>query len=152
MDEMNYESESSRDIIKEKLRRNFDGKIVRKDLTKRIKEGANVPVYVLESSVRLSVLIWSMIMFPFRFWFVAVNMTFPPLEPVVPHWSCPLASKSIPLSKFSVQLFRFIIDSVFVMWNIGAVLAYAESDAIVSLLFVAFSVAVPTSASPLILW
>ena len=34
--------------IKEKLRRNFDGKIVRKDLTKKIKEGANVPVYVLE--------------------------------------------------------------------------------------------------------
>ena len=31
-----------------KLRRNFDGKIVRKDLTKKIKEGANVPVYVLE--------------------------------------------------------------------------------------------------------
>ena len=48
MDEMNYESESSREIIKEKLRRNFDGKIVRKDLTKKIKEGANVPVYVLE--------------------------------------------------------------------------------------------------------
>ena len=39
---------STREIIKEKLRRNFDGKIVRKDLTKKIKEGANVPVYVLE--------------------------------------------------------------------------------------------------------
>ena len=37
-----------REIIKEKLRQNFDGKIVRKDLTKKIKEGANVPVYVLE--------------------------------------------------------------------------------------------------------
>ena len=48
MDEMNYESGSSREIIKDKLRRNFDGKIVRKDLTKKIKEGANVPVYVLE--------------------------------------------------------------------------------------------------------
>lgn len=36
------------DLIKEKLRKNFDGKIVRKDLTKSIKEGANVPVYVLE--------------------------------------------------------------------------------------------------------
>ena len=34
--------------IKEKLRENFDGKIVAKDLTKKIKEGANVPVYVLE--------------------------------------------------------------------------------------------------------
>lgn len=31
-----------------KLRQTFDGKIVRKDLTKKIKEGANVPVYVLE--------------------------------------------------------------------------------------------------------
>ncbi len=32
----------------EKLRKVFDGKIVRKDLTKKMKEGANVPVYVLE--------------------------------------------------------------------------------------------------------
>ena len=39
---------SSREVIKEKLRKHFDGKIVRKDLTKKIKEGANVPVYVLE--------------------------------------------------------------------------------------------------------
>lgn len=39
---------SSREIIKDKLRQNFDGKIVRKDLTKKIKEGANVPVYALE--------------------------------------------------------------------------------------------------------
>ena len=30
------------------MRQNFDGRIVRKDLTKKIKEGANVPVYVLE--------------------------------------------------------------------------------------------------------
>ena len=40
--------ESTREEIKEKLRQCFDGKIVRKDLTKKIKEGANVPVYVLE--------------------------------------------------------------------------------------------------------
>jgi ATP-dependent Lon protease len=33
---------------KDKLFRLFGGKIVRKDLTKKIKEGANVPVYVLE--------------------------------------------------------------------------------------------------------
>lgn len=39
---------STHEIIKDKLRRNFDGRIVRKDLTKNIKEGANVPVYVLE--------------------------------------------------------------------------------------------------------
>lgn len=38
----------TRSIIREKLRQYFDGKIVRKDLTKHIKEGANVPVYVLE--------------------------------------------------------------------------------------------------------
>ncbi len=38
----------TRVAIKEKLRQNFDGKIVRKDLTKKIKEGANVPTYVLE--------------------------------------------------------------------------------------------------------
>lgn len=41
-------SESTREVIKAKLRQTFDGKIVRKDLTKKIKEGANVPVYVLE--------------------------------------------------------------------------------------------------------
>lgn len=34
--------------LDEKLRKYFAGKIVKKDLTKRIKEGANVPVYVLE--------------------------------------------------------------------------------------------------------
>lgn len=45
MDEINV---STRETIKQKLRRSFDGKIVRKDLTKKIKEGANVPVYVLE--------------------------------------------------------------------------------------------------------
>lgn len=41
-------SVDTREMIKEKLRHNFDGKIVRKDLTKKIKEGANVPTYVLE--------------------------------------------------------------------------------------------------------
>ena len=47
MEQMN-ECESAREEIKGKLRQYFDGKIVRKDLTKKIKEGANVPVYVLE--------------------------------------------------------------------------------------------------------
>ncbi len=42
------DNEDGRTVIKNKLRRCFDGKIVRKDLTKKIKEGANVPVYVLE--------------------------------------------------------------------------------------------------------
>ena len=46
--EQNAASVNTREEIKEKLRRNFNGKIVRKDLTKKIKEGANVPVYVLE--------------------------------------------------------------------------------------------------------
>lgn len=46
--EPNAENSCRRDAIKEKLRQNFDGKIVRKDLTKKIKEDANVPVYVLE--------------------------------------------------------------------------------------------------------
>ena len=44
---INYEN-SAREVLYHKLRSYFDGKIVRKDLTKRIKEGANVPVYVLE--------------------------------------------------------------------------------------------------------
>ncbi len=42
------ENKCSREDLRVKLRHNFDGKIVRKDLTKKIKEGANVPVYVLE--------------------------------------------------------------------------------------------------------
>ena len=53
MDEFNEfrntsETDDRRDIIKQKLRQYYDGRIVRKDLTKSIKEGANVPVYVLE--------------------------------------------------------------------------------------------------------
>jgi len=46
--EQNAASDNAREEIKERLRQNFDGKVVRKDLTKKIKEGANVPVYVLE--------------------------------------------------------------------------------------------------------
>ena len=40
--------EDANAVINRKLRQVFDGRIVRKDLTKKIKEGANVPVYVLE--------------------------------------------------------------------------------------------------------
>ena len=39
---------TNREEIRQKLKTHFPGKIVRKDLTKKIKEGANVPVYVLE--------------------------------------------------------------------------------------------------------
>ena len=50
MDEINKPNASSvtddrREEIKQKLRQYYDGRIVRKDLTKSIKEGANVPVY-----------------------------------------------------------------------------------------------------------
>lgn len=41
-------TEDANEIINRKLRQVFDGRIVRKDLTKKIKEGANVPIYVLE--------------------------------------------------------------------------------------------------------
>ena len=41
-------TENKREEIKQKLRQYYDGRIVRKDLTKSIREGANVPVYVLE--------------------------------------------------------------------------------------------------------
>lgn len=40
--------QSTREVLQEKLRANYNGKIARKDLTKKIKEGANVPTYVLE--------------------------------------------------------------------------------------------------------
>jgi len=42
------ETDDKNEVIYRKLREHFDDKIVRKDLTKAIKEGANVPVYVLE--------------------------------------------------------------------------------------------------------
>lgn len=45
MSELPYENDNQ---LIEKLKQYFAGKIVRKDLTKKIKEGANVPVYVLE--------------------------------------------------------------------------------------------------------
>ena len=45
MSDFHYEGDT--ELLK-KLQNYFAGKIVRKDLTKRIKEGANVPVYVLE--------------------------------------------------------------------------------------------------------
>lgn len=45
MSDFRYEGDTE---LLTKLQSNFAGKIVRKDLTKRIKEGANVPVYVLE--------------------------------------------------------------------------------------------------------
>jgi ATP-dependent Lon protease len=48
MDDILFSEDNSREELYRKLRKHFDGKIVRKDLTKRIKEGANVPVYVLE--------------------------------------------------------------------------------------------------------
>ena len=38
-----YETEDKREEIKQKLRQYYDGRIVRKDLTKSIREGANVP-------------------------------------------------------------------------------------------------------------
>ena len=42
------EEELDGEDFDQKVKRLFDGRIVRKDLTKRLKEGANVPVYVLE--------------------------------------------------------------------------------------------------------
>ena len=54
MDEFNLsagainETDDRREVIKQKLRQYYDGRIVRKDLTKSIREGANVQVYVLE--------------------------------------------------------------------------------------------------------
>ena len=42
------DKEDKNEILNRKLRTYFDGKIVRIDLTKSIKDGANVPIYVLE--------------------------------------------------------------------------------------------------------
>ena len=48
MEMMDMAADDTREELRRKLRSNFDGRIVRKDLTKKIKEGANVPVYVLD--------------------------------------------------------------------------------------------------------
>lgn len=45
MEMMDMAADDTREELRRKLRSNFDGRIVRKDLTKKIKEGANVPVY-----------------------------------------------------------------------------------------------------------
>ena len=45
--DLDYDLNSNPDL-NNKLINHFEGRIVRKDLTKKIKEGANVPVYVLE--------------------------------------------------------------------------------------------------------
>ena len=39
--EVTSETDDRREIIKQKLRQYYDGRIVRKDLTKSIREGAN---------------------------------------------------------------------------------------------------------------
>lgn len=46
--EKENETDDRREEIKRKLRQYYDGRIVRKDLTQKIRQGANVPVYVLE--------------------------------------------------------------------------------------------------------
>ena len=48
IDSSEMTTEKTSEELVEKLHTHFAGKIVRKDLTKKIKEGANVPVYVLE--------------------------------------------------------------------------------------------------------
>ena len=48
MEMMDMAADDTREELRRKLRSNFDGRIVRKDLTKKIKDGANVPGYVLE--------------------------------------------------------------------------------------------------------
>ena len=40
--------QDSNNDLDDTLNRHFAGRVVRKDLTKLVKEGANVPVYVLE--------------------------------------------------------------------------------------------------------
>lgn len=47
-DNVAFNGNIGNETINQRLRKLFDGRIVRKDLTKAIKEGANVPVYVLE--------------------------------------------------------------------------------------------------------
>ncbi len=48
MFDMENSNNLDNNVLNDKLKNYFEGRIVRKDLTKKIKEGANVPVYVLE--------------------------------------------------------------------------------------------------------
>ena len=45
---MEYENVPARDALDDKVNRVFAGKVVRKDLVRKVKVGANVPVFVLE--------------------------------------------------------------------------------------------------------
>lgn len=45
---MSHTTPPSRDALDDKVNRLFDGKVVRKDLVRKVKVGANVPVFVLE--------------------------------------------------------------------------------------------------------
>ena len=53
--ELNSETDDRREIIKQKLRQYYDGRIVRKDLTKSIREGANVRNIFSDSIVILMI-------------------------------------------------------------------------------------------------
>ena len=45
---MDQGTSPSRDVLDDKVNRVFAGKVVRKDLVRKVKVGANVPVFVLE--------------------------------------------------------------------------------------------------------
>src|SRR3954468_22194059 len=45
---MTQQTSQSQDALDQKLTQAFDGKVVRKDLVRKVKVGANVPVFVLE--------------------------------------------------------------------------------------------------------
>src|ERR1043165_12987 len=45
---MSYGATPARDTLDDKANRLFAGKVVRKDLVRKVKVGANVPVFVLE--------------------------------------------------------------------------------------------------------
>ena len=47
-DEQAQTSTMTRDVLDDKVNRVFAGKVVRKDLVRKVKVGANVPVFVLE--------------------------------------------------------------------------------------------------------
>lgn len=48
MSELTVSKKAAQEDLDTLLNRHFKGRVVRKDLTKQLKEGVNVPVYVLE--------------------------------------------------------------------------------------------------------
>ena len=89
---------------------------------------------------------------PSIFWFFKFKVTVPPFEPDFPHCEVAWAVKNIFEPKERLHFSKLIIDCVFVIKNIGAVLYTELEDNISNFESLQLKVLVPESASPDIDW